>query len=220
MAPNPACKTFIPMLSPFIDGELSAAERGTVELHLSACQACASRIADLRAEAGLIRVGLEMVADEVDFSGFTQKVMARITPDRPPLLERLKLAASEFFTYQRGALVTGLVAAAVVGLVLVPLLSRERYPEGYAQQHMQLQSVSVNPDAHVSPVVLYTEKGDAIILLTDHPDHDAAIKAQQSGKAPGSDAEDEEEGVSAQKKQGTPNSGKPLEQQHPTGGEL
>jgi anti-sigma factor RsiW len=222
MAPNPACKTFLPQLSPFIDGELSPADRTAVERHLSACQACAGRVADLRAESGLIRIGLEMAADDVDFSDFAQKVMARVTPERPPLWERLKLSVSEMFTYQRGPLVTGLVAASVVALVAVPLLTRETYPVGYARERMELTSVSTDSEAHVSPVVMYTDKGDAIIWLVDHPDHGAeatpAPQAPQAPAAPGAPAQDGEGANPAKKPEAAP--GKVLDQQRPSGGEL
>lgn len=219
MASNPACKTFIPRLSPFIDGELPPSERQDVERHVASCQTCAGRVADLRAEAGLVRVGMEMATDDVDFSRFAQNVMARITPERPPLLERVKLVVSELFTYQRGTFVAGLAAAAVVALVAVPFLMRSRYPEGYAQQKMQLVEVSTNPDAHVSPVVLNTEEGDAIIWLVDHADHDEKVKPGQTVEQKAGGAEDAEEGVKSSP--GKDGAKKVLEpQQRPNGGEL
>ncbi|MFY0581773.1 anti-sigma factor family protein [Cystobacter fuscus] len=122
MAPaNPACERFIPLLSPYIDGEVSPAERINVERHLGACRDCASRAADLRAESALLRVGLEMAVDEVDFKDFTQKVMARVTPERPPLLERVRISLSEMFLYHRTAMLSSLATAAVVVLVAVPM---------------------------------------------------------------------------------------------------
>jgi anti-sigma factor RsiW len=132
MAGTPACKSFVPLLSPYIDGELSPAERVNVERHLSACRDCTSRAADLRAESALLRVGLEMAVDEVDFKDFTQRVMARVTPERPPLLERLRISLSELFLYHRTAMVSSLATAAVLVLVLVPLLMRQsdRGPRG------------------------------------------------------------------------------------------
>jgi anti-sigma factor RsiW len=223
MAANPACKTFQPQLSPFIDGELAPAERTAVERHLAACQACAGRVADLRAESGLIRIGLEMASDDVDFSKFSQNVMARITPERPPLWERVKLSVSELFLYQRGQLVTGMVAAAVVALVAVPLLTRESYPLGYARERMELTAVSTDSEAHVSPVVMYTDKGDAIIWLVDHEDHgQQVVPGNPSGPSgpngQGSDPGDDEDVTGKRKQSGE--GGKVLDQQRPSGGEL
>src|SRR6516164_9973887 len=104
MSLNIACRSFIALLSPFVDGELSLDERRGVEQHLSVCPACSGRAADLRAQSGLVRFGLELLADEADFSDFADKVMARVTPERPPLLERWKLSMAELFTYHRPAM--------------------------------------------------------------------------------------------------------------------
>ena len=167
MAGNPACTRFVPLLSPYIDGELAPAERVTVERHLAACRDCTGRTADLRAESGLVRVGLEMAADEVDFKDFAQKVMARVTPERPPLLERLRLSVSEMMRYQRTAFVSSLATAAVVLLVAIPLLARDSAPVGYAAEHMTVQAVRTHGTARVAPVVMEAEDGNAIIWLVD-----------------------------------------------------
>src|SRR4051812_23229801 len=118
MAKNPACQSFIPKLSAFIDGELDPADRQQVEQHLAHCKDCVGRVADLRAESGLIRIGLEMAADEVNWDGFAQKVLAQITPEKPPLFERLRLSLSEMFLYQRGMLISGFAVAAALLLVV------------------------------------------------------------------------------------------------------
>jgi anti-sigma factor RsiW len=171
MAGNPACERFIPLLSPYIDGELSPTERVNVERHLSACKQCTGRTADLRAESGLLRVGLEMAVDEVDFKDFAQKVMARITPERPPLLERLKLSLSEMFLYQRTAMFSSLATAAVLTAVAVPLLMRDKAPVGYAAEHMTVQAVRTYESAKVAPVVMETDNGSSIIWMVDQDTH-------------------------------------------------
>ncbi|MGA9521708.1 MAG: zf-HC2 domain-containing protein [Myxococcaceae bacterium] len=207
MATNPACKTFFPMLSPFIDGELSPSERQLIERHLGVCPDCTGRVADLRAESGLVRLGMEMLADEADFTGFAQKVMARITPEKPPLLERIRLSVAEFFTYQRAMVATAGVSAAVVALVAVPLILRGGTPYGYASERMAIQEVNVDASAHVAPVVLNTEDGNAIIWLVNQPDEKKKKKGEE---------EEEELGT-------TPPPSLPAHdpaQNAPTGGEL
>jgi anti-sigma factor RsiW len=164
---SPACQTFVPLLSPFIDGELPPSGRTQVERHLAACQDCAMRAADLRAESGLVRVGMEMAADEVDFSDFALKVMAQLTPEKPPFFERLKLSISETFLYQRGTLLTAAVSAAVVMLLALPFILRERTPTGYASERMAVQSVSTDQAANVAPVVFETKSGNSIIWVVD-----------------------------------------------------
>jgi anti-sigma factor RsiW len=182
MAGNPACERFVPLLSPYIDGEVSPAERVNVERHLSACRDCASRAADLRAESALLRVGLEMAVDEVDFKDFTQRVMARVTPERPPLLERLRISLSELFLYHRTAMVSSLVTAMLVALVAVPmLLSRNDVPMGYGGERMRVRAVRASEGAKVAPVVLESEDGNTIIWVVD----DA-----QEERAPGKTQED------------------------------
>lgn len=169
MASNPACKSYLPLLSPFIDGELTPAERQTVERHLAACPDCTGRVADLRAESGLVRLGMEMFADEADFSGFAQKVMARVTPEKAPLWDRLRLSIQEMFLYQRGALVTAAATVAVVVLATL-LLTREGTPAGYERETIAVQKVEVDESENVRPVVMNTDNGNAIIWLVDTGD--------------------------------------------------
>ena len=50
---NPARKKFEPMLSPFVDGELSPSERQQVEQHLAANKESAMQVADLLGAVGV-----------------------------------------------------------------------------------------------------------------------------------------------------------------------
>jgi anti-sigma factor RsiW len=193
MAGNPACERFIPLLSPYIDGELPPTERVNVERHLSACKECTGRAADLRAESGLLRVGLEMAVDEVDFKDFAQKVMARVTPEKPPLLERLRLSLSEMFLYQRTIVVSSLATAAVVMLVAVPLLLRDEAPYGYANDRMRVRSVRVFEPDKVAPVVMETDDGSTIIWLVDQDTNQHGASPAKGGDESRSDELEEEE---------------------------
>ncbi|HVE82478.1 MAG TPA: zf-HC2 domain-containing protein [Myxococcales bacterium] len=212
MALNPACQTFIPLLSPFVDGELTPQERVTVERHLAVCHDCTARAADLRAESGLIRHGLDLAADEVDFKDFAQKVMARLTPYKPPLLERVRVSLSEMFLYQRTAMVSSLVTAAVVLFVVVPAVLWNRTPDGYARPMMAVDSVTTEAGAKVAPVVMTTEKGDAIIwLVSSEP---------SSESAPGGQVNDQAVTPEPDQQAPSPDGAKTLNQQKPKGGEL
>ncbi|MCP3139643.1 anti-sigma factor family protein [Pyxidicoccus xibeiensis] len=194
MAGNPACERFVPMLSPYVDGELSPAERVNVERHLSACRDCTGRAADLRAESGLLRVGLDMAVDDVDFKDFAQKVMARVTPEKPPLIERMKLALSEMFLYQRTAMLSSLATAAVLVAVGLPLLLSDRAPVGYAAERMTVKSIQPYQNARVAPVVMETDNGGTIIWLVDEETQDGSSREDEEleeeiggGMKPGSD---------------------------------
>src|SRR5437868_14953747 len=104
---NPARKKFEPMLSPFVDGELTPEERTQVEQHLAANKESAMQVADFRAASGLMRLTFEQQADQEDWKDFSNEVLAKLTPEKAPLFERMKAALSETCTYQRGALVGG-----------------------------------------------------------------------------------------------------------------
>ena len=187
MSLKPACQLYVPQLSPFVDGELAPKDRVSVEQHLSACTECSGRVADFRAESGLVRVGLEMLTDDVDFSSFSRRVMAGITPGRPPLLERLRLSMSEMVAHQRGALMGGFAAAAVVLVVGVGLLTRPKAPEGYAASEVAVNAVAIDEQAHVAPVVMKEDK-DTIIWLVDHEDRPGVRASPDSGKPSAADA--------------------------------
>jgi anti-sigma factor RsiW len=185
---NPAREKFLPLLSPYVDGELSPEERQQVEQHLQNNKESAAQVADFRAGDGLMRNALELQADDVDWKKFSEDVMARVTPEKLPLLERLSLTFSELFTYQRGPMVAGLVGAAAALAIAIPLTLSlvNSPPEGYGAGRVEVQTVSVDAEATVKPVVFETEGGDAVIWVVDAPDkRDGGRK-----KRDGSDEED------------------------------
>lgn len=189
MSDNPAHKEFWPKLSPFVDGELSVEERKAVEQHLAADKESAAMVADLRAASGLVRLTFENAADDEDFKDFSTQVLARLTPQKLPFFERVKLSLSETFTYQRPMLVTAM-AAAMALLVAVPVglrLLNPSTPSGYASADVEVQSVSV-ADSKVRPIVLETDKGDAIIWTVEEQQ-----KEKVAPKDDGQKTEHEEE---------------------------
>jgi len=204
MAPSSACQSFRTLLSPFVDGELDPSERVLVERHLSACHECTGRVADMRAESGLIRHGLDLAADQVDFKDFAQKVMARLEPHKPPLGERLRVMFSEIFLYQRTAMVSSLAGAAAVAAVAIPaLILWSSIPEGYSRPQMAVESVTTEPEAKVAPVVMTNDKGDAIIWLVSS--EAKPVESEQAQPSPDSGSAVDE---------------KTLNQKKPSGGEL
>ena len=165
---NPARKTFEPLLSPYVDGELTPEERQAVERHIAADKDSAAQVADFRAASELTQLSFEMLADEQDFTDFANQVMARVTPQKLPIFERLKLSMSEMFTYQRGTLVTaGAMAFALALMVGAVVKLSGQDTEGYANARVEVQTVQVDTDAKVRPVVMETEKGDAIIWMIE-----------------------------------------------------
>ncbi|MFZ5444581.1 MAG: anti-sigma factor family protein [Myxococcota bacterium] len=168
---NPAREKFLPMLSPYVDGELSPEDRQLLEQHLANNRESAGQVADFRAADALMRHALEMQADDVDWKGFTDDVMSKVTPEKLPLFERLKLSLSEMFTWQRGPLIAGFAGAAAAVAIAVPVSMKLATPDGYGASRVQVQTVSVEQDSQVKPVVMETESGDAIIwVVEENPD--------------------------------------------------
>lgn len=178
---TPARKKFEPMLSPYVDGELSVEERQQVEQHLAASKESADQVADFRAMSGLIRHTLDTAADEIDWKEFSNDVMARLVPEKLPLLERLKLSFSEMFTWQRGPLLTGAaLASAAAAIAAVVVTSGNAV--GYGQATMEVQAVTIDSDAKVLPVVMQTQGGDSIIWVVEEPAPDAAKSEVKQGE--------------------------------------
>ncbi len=168
---NPAREKFLPMLSPYVDGELSPEERQQVEQHLANNKDSTAQVADFRAGDALIRHALEMQADQIDWKAFADDVMSKVTPEKLPFFERMKLTLSEMFLYQRGPLVAGLVGATAAVAIAVPVSMKFATPEGYGGTRMTVQTVSVERDSLVKPVVMETVDGDAIIWVVEsNPD--------------------------------------------------
>ncbi len=164
---NPAREKFLPMLSPYVDGELTPEERQLVEQHLANSKESTAQVADFRAADGLMRHALEMQADSMDWKAFADDVMAKVTPEKLPLFERLKLSLSEMFTYQRGPLMVGFAAAALAVLIAVPVTMKFATPDGYGASKVQVQMVSVEDTSSFKPVVMETDTGDAIIWVVE-----------------------------------------------------
>ncbi len=164
---NPARNKFLPMLSPYVDGELTPEERQQVEQHLANNKESAAQVADLRAADALMRHALEMQADTIDWKAFSDDVMSKVTPEKLPFFDRLQLSLSEMFTYQRGPLLAGFAGAAIAVAIAVPVSMKFATPEGYGATKMRVQTVSVEENATVKPVVMETDTGDAIIWVVE-----------------------------------------------------
>ncbi len=169
---NPAREKFEPLLSPYVDGELTPEERLQVEQHLQNSKESSAQVADFRAAGAVLRHTLDVEADDVDWKQFADDVMARVTPEKLPFFERVKLTLSEMFLYQRGPLIAGFAGAALAIAVTVPVLWKltAGAPDGYANSKVEVQTVSVEETSNIRPVVMETDQGDAIIWTLDAKD--------------------------------------------------
>jgi anti-sigma factor RsiW len=71
------CAGAAPLLGS-LPGELDPTEEALLSAHLSTCETCRSRLADLEALSQVVEDGLLVEAARRDFSGFADGVMARI----------------------------------------------------------------------------------------------------------------------------------------------
>jgi anti-sigma factor RsiW len=183
---NPAREKFLPLLSAYVDGELSPAERLAVEAHLAVDETSARDVEDLRTASALTRHALEAQADDVDWHGFSAAVVSGLTPHRLPLLERWRLELAELMTWQRGTLLAGAVGAVLAVAIAIPVTLRFSTPDGYGAARVQVQTVAVEEAARVKPVVMETDEGDAVVWVIDSasPDVAPANQDEPSGKPP------------------------------------
>ena len=165
-----ACQSYQLLLSAYADGEVGARERRQVELHLSGCADCRARLADLQALSQAVSARLMSQADEVDFSRFADEVMRRVTPDRPGLLERLRVGWQEILAYHRTAVVSSLLTAAVTLAIAIPLVYKYASSQA-AEPQVVLQELQLD-DPHVKPVIVKMDNGKTLIMLVhqDEPD--------------------------------------------------
>lgn len=191
------------LISPFVDDELSAADRALVQAELDRDPRAALRVADLQALRGAMHGALEARADEVDFTGFEARVMAGIAAEaaksQPSAMTRLRLWWAETMAYQGrvvwAAFSGAAVAAGVMFVVMRPTPGAlgNGLPEGVTlspqaislPQGLVVHSIQTR-DSRVQPVVLRNDDGSSVVLLIDAADDEpggaAVLPAEQQGK--------------------------------------
>lgn len=157
------------LLSAFADGELDAEESAKIEALLAADPAAALRVEDTRALSSLLRTSLEQSADEVDFSGFADSVMARLTPHRPPLATRMRRALADFFGQRRFQLALGAAAAAAVAVVATPYLREPSISPGLllAGDPSAVNVLDMNAVGDHETMLFKTSAGATIIFVQE-----------------------------------------------------
>lgn len=170
-----ACHSFEILLSGYADGEVSVVERGQVEMHLSGCADCRERLEDLRALSAAVSARLEQQVEEADFSGFADEVMRRIMPERPGLVERLRVAWAEILAYHRTAVISSLATAAITLLIAVPLAWKLAVNSAPAPEVVLRELMLEDPN--VQPVVMKMGDGKTLIMLVHRPDPDSGEAA-------------------------------------------
>ena len=111
------CKDVVPLLGPMLDGELPDDDREWVEEHVRGCASCRDRQALIAAQGSALREAF--AKKDADFTGFTDKVMARVASDkgRAPA----GVWGSEMWQAHRGAFAAagGVAVAACMALAVL-----------------------------------------------------------------------------------------------------
>jgi anti-sigma factor RsiW len=142
-----------------VDGELTAAERETVERALSADPRMREIERSMRGLGSAMRTLSEADVAKADFSGLADRVMARVSR-RPGVLARFRDA------WRRPWLpLGGLVAVAAAAFFAFRPVAPVPSVAG-----VDVSSVTADSQPELRPVVLKTDTGDAIIWLVEKPD--------------------------------------------------
>jgi anti-sigma factor RsiW len=168
------CRDVVPLLGPLLDGALAEDDRAWVEDHLRCCGKCLDRMALFAAQAAALRELLEARAARANFSGFADRVMARVEREAPaPLPERARVWASEAWGAHRGLLAAAGGLAAAAALATAAFLTPSRAPavadETLLADATQPQFEVVDFGSHDGALLQLPDRTPVIWLSEDHP---------------------------------------------------
>ena len=114
------CTDIVPLLGPLLDGALPDDDRAFVEDHLRGCRSCRDRLAMISAQAQALREALLARTETMDFSGFSDRVMARVRDERVRAAERAPVLGRELWWAHKRvfAAAGGLALAACMALAV------------------------------------------------------------------------------------------------------
>lgn len=170
---TPECQKIAPRLGPYRDGEMAAADKGAVEAHLAACDACGARLADLQVLGGLLKLRADALGEELP-AGFAARVMAALPPERVSWLH-------ELFGHRKGLVLGMLAAAAAVAAVALPLVVRP--PAGRDRDateneaHVHRLTISGPP---AKPLVFKDDLGETVVWVVPDPGAPGATAGQEA----------------------------------------
>ena len=162
------CLDAIPLLGPALDGGLPESDAAWVEEHVQGCSACQQRQALIAAQAAALRESLGARVDQADFSGFADRVMARVGDEeaahrKPPARERLGVWLHEAFAANRFALGAGAGVAAAAAVALFVVLRPPAPAEKPADSPLVVAAVD-NPagEAQIEALDVFGQEGTVL----------------------------------------------------------
>lgn len=113
------CEEVVPLIGPLIDAALADDDRARVEDHLGGCPSCQGRKALLAAQGDALREALRARGTAADFSGFADRVMARV--EKQKASAPVAVWGSELWGAHKGAFAaaSGLALAACMALAVI-----------------------------------------------------------------------------------------------------
>jgi anti-sigma factor RsiW len=118
------CEESVPLIGPWLDGELPDEDRAWLAEHVACCEACATRKALLAAQRDAVREAVVRRAAPADLSGLADAVLARVARDRPPAaVLRLRVWGTETWRAHRGRISATAGLAVAASLAAVALFS-------------------------------------------------------------------------------------------------
>jgi anti-sigma factor RsiW len=120
-----SCNVKRVLLERYLDQELGTRQRARVEEHLRACIECRRYLSQLQLQAEMVRAPIAEAAQAADFAVLESRVAAHIrSTTTVGFLERLSVWLRELLFHHRTIWISSAATAAIVFLVLVPLLWR------------------------------------------------------------------------------------------------
>jgi len=120
------CEESVPLIGPYLDGELPEEDLVWLTEHLSDCDPCTRRKNLLLAQAEALRERAAARARDVDLSGVADAVLARIDRQAPRESAPFSVWGSEMWGAHRAALSAGAGVAIAGCLALALFLAPQR----------------------------------------------------------------------------------------------
>jgi anti-sigma factor RsiW len=167
------CEESVPLLGPWMDGELAEEDRAWVEEHVGECGGCAERKALLAATRDAVRESVVRRAASADLSRVADAVLARIEQDRgADDVVRLRVWGTEMWRAHRSRIVaaTSLAAAACLAIAVLvsPLRGDSRRPATLLADARSLTTLEqIDFENHEGAVL---QSGDTTVIWIDDDD--------------------------------------------------
>jgi anti-sigma factor RsiW len=152
------CEESVPLIGPWMDGELPEEDLAWLTEHVACCEVCTTRKALLAAQRDAVRESVVRRAASADLSRIADAVLARVTHDRPPATAlRLRVWGVETWRAHRGRISAAAGLAMAASLAVVALFSPLR------------------SDTRTGPLLAEASGGGTTVEEIDFESHEGAV---------------------------------------------